>query len=101
CTKVTFSNGTSRTVVVQGIGLPAEGATQYYTHIFKGTGDDGASSVTVYLDTIAAIKDGGEEGALFVFKNGNERRLRWINEMDIRCPNNRQRLTPISPRFRR
>jgi hypothetical protein len=93
--KVTFTAGNSRTVLVLGFGQPNANFTEYYTHIFKGTGE-GNSAVTIYLDTIQAIRETTEQDALFVMKSGTERRLAWINELGMGGPSARLRALVVA-----
>jgi hypothetical protein len=88
--KVTFADRTTRTVTVLGIGQPSPDTTAYYTHVFKGTGQ-GNSAVTLWLDTIRAIREPSETDALFVMKSGDQRRLSWINEYGMGGPTFRLR----------
>lgn len=81
--KITFPSGNTRNVTVKGIG-PRD-ADEFYTHVFKGVGE-GDSRVTLYIDSIRVIKEPTDDDALFVMRDGTERRLSFINEYDFGGP---------------
>jgi hypothetical protein len=77
--KVTFLSGGSRTLMLQGVGWPGGIGD---THAFRGMGE-GNSLVSIWLDTIAAIKDTNADDALFIFKSGTERRLSFVTNNSV------------------
>ena len=69
--RITFPNGTTRNVDVQGVGCSAAMCSR----VFITAKDDSHSTARIWLDSLAAIKGVSENAALFVMKDGTERRL--------------------------
>ena len=70
--KVTLRGGQQRTVVLQGVGCSISMCSRVVVHA-----EDSRDALVhkTRLDAIAAIKDINGHDALFVFKDGTERRL--------------------------
>jgi hypothetical protein len=77
--KVTFLSGESRTLMLQGVGWFGGIGD---THAIRGIGE-GNSLVSIWLDTIAAIKDTNADDALFILKSGTERRLSFVDNNSV------------------
>jgi hypothetical protein len=70
--KLTFLNGESRTVVLEGVGCTSSMCSRVLVNGRK----PGDSVITkTWLDSIAAIQDVTKDDALFVFRDGTQRRL--------------------------
>ena len=75
--RMRFANGDVRTVTLEGVGC----SEALCSSVVVRTRAEGDSRVTrTWLDTIAAIKDITPETALFVLKNGTERRLSVVHD---------------------
>ena len=70
--KLTLLNGNSRMVTVEGVGCTAGMCSRVSLNSGK-LGDPVVSRT--WLDGISAIKDANKDDALFVFRDGSERRL--------------------------
>jgi len=75
--KLTYPSGTTRNVMILGIGIEYD--NEYRTHAIR-LRDEAESVVTVWIDTIRLIRNGNDESAVFVLKNGTERRLWFIGD---------------------
>ena len=76
--KVVSADGTSRTVRLEGVGCTESMCSRVF---IRSTGETGAPLRT-WFDSIALIKDVTSTDALFVMKDGTERRLGF--ETDLR-----------------
>ena len=70
--RLTLLNGTTRTVALEGVGCPVSLCSRV---VVKSTARGEPEPIETLLNTISAIKDITKDDALFVFKNGVERRL--------------------------
>ncbi len=70
--KLTLLNGESRTVVLEGVGCTGSMCSRVLVHGRK-PGDPVITKT--WLDSIAAIRDVAKDDALFVFRDGTQRRL--------------------------
>lgn len=77
--RITTTDGTSRTVVLEGIGCSASICSR--TVIKSKAPND--SRVNTWLDSLAAIKDTTATDALFVLKDGTARRLSLVNDFRV------------------
>ena len=68
---ITLANGSSRTVTLEGVGC-SETLCSRVAVLTRIHGD--AHVQRTRLDSLVAIKDISKDGALFVFKDGTERR---------------------------
>ena len=75
--KITFLDGASRTIMLQGVGCSV-GICSRHAIGARAASD---SLVNTWLDTIAAIKEATEDDAVFVFKDGTEQRLSFVHGM--------------------
>jgi len=73
--RLTLLDGESRTVLLEGVGCP----TSMCSRVSVDSKAAGDSVVTkTWLDSLTAIKDVSKADALFVFRDGSERRLSVI-----------------------
>lgn len=72
--KITYPSGATRNVTILGVGKAYDDG--YTTHALV-LRDEAESKVTIWIDTIRHIRNANDESALFVLKNGTERRL-WF-----------------------
>src|SRR5438132_295021 len=70
--KLTLLNGATRTVTLEGVGCPSGMCSRVSV---KGTLAGESVVSRTWLDSIAMIRDVTRDEALFVFRNGTERRL--------------------------
>jgi hypothetical protein len=71
--KLTFSNGTTRTLKFKGVGCAVSVCSRV---VIKSTvKPESLSQASTWLDSLAAIKDPTPRDALFVFKDGTQKRL--------------------------
>jgi hypothetical protein len=77
--RITLPDGTSRTVKLEGVGCPVGICSRV---AIKGIAP-GDSTVSTWLDTIAAIKDTTESDALFVKKDGTAQRLSLVYDFRV------------------
>jgi len=77
--KITMADGTSRTARLDGVGCSASICSR--TFIKGRAGNE--PPIRAWLDSIAAIKDTTATEALFVMRDGTERRLALINDFRV------------------
>ncbi|HXP87151.1 MAG TPA: hypothetical protein VN841_20640 [Bryobacteraceae bacterium] len=77
--KITLPGGTSRSVTLQGVGCPAAMCSRV---AIKGDAA-GHEEESVWIDTIAAIRDTTEHSALFVMRDGSERRWSLLHDFRV------------------
>ena len=77
--KLTMSDGTNRTVRLDGVGCSVSICSRVLIKAKTANG----SLVTIPLDTLFAIRDTTENSALFVLKNGSERRLSLLQDFRV------------------
>jgi hypothetical protein len=77
--KITMADGTSRTARLDGVGCSASICSR--TFIKGRTGNE--PPIEAWLDSIAAIKDTTATEALFVMRDGTERRLTLIKDFRV------------------
>jgi hypothetical protein len=77
--KVTMADGTSRTARLEGVGCSATICSRV---AITGKADSD-SLVKTWLDSIAAIRDTTPADALFVLKDGTERRLSFVTDFRV------------------
>lgn len=77
--RVTQLDGVTRTVKLEGIGCSASMCSRT---AIKGKGEHDAL-VRAWLDSIAAIKDTTESDALFVMKDGTQRRISLVTDFRV------------------
>ena len=71
--RVTFSNGTTRKLKFKGVGCAVSVCSR--VAIKSTVKPESFSHASTWLDSVTAIKDPTPRDALFVFKNGTQRRL--------------------------
>jgi hypothetical protein len=77
--KVVSADGTSRTVRLEGVGCTESVCSRVF---IRSKGKSGAPLRT-WFDSIASIKDGTAADALFVMKDGTERRLSFVTDFRV------------------
>jgi hypothetical protein len=77
--RITMPNGIVRTVKVQGVGC----SEAICSRAFIRGKVDSHSTATVWFDRISTIKDVTENAALFVMKDGTERRVAFIPDFRV------------------
>lgn len=78
-TRITLSDGATRTVKLEGVGCTASICSR--TSI-KGKAEH-ESIVKTWFDSIAAIKDTTDSDALFVMKDGTQRRMSLLKDFRV------------------
>ena len=76
---VISADGTSRTVRLNGIGCTESMCSRVF---IRSKGKGGAPTQT-WLDSIASIKDATANDALFVMRDGSERRLSYVTDFRV------------------
>jgi hypothetical protein len=69
--RVVSADGTSRTIRLEGVGCTESMCSRV---LIRGNRESGAP-IRTWLDSIAAIKDATANDALFVMRDGTERRM--------------------------
>jgi hypothetical protein len=77
--KVVSADGTTRTVKLEGIGC----TESMCSRVFIRNKDENGASVQTWLDSIASITDATASDALFVMKNGTQRRLSFVTDFRV------------------
>jgi hypothetical protein len=85
--KITMPDGTIRMARIEGLGCTASICSRV---VIKGKADDD-TLVSLWLDSIAAIKDTTENDALLVMKSGAEHRLSLVTDFRVLYLGNRLR----------
>ena len=86
-TRITLRDGTIRMATLEGLGCSRSICSRV---AIKGKAD-GKSMVSLWLDSIAAIKDITENNALLVMKNGTEQRMSLVTDFRVLYLANRSR----------
>ncbi|MBZ5635011.1 MAG: hypothetical protein LAO55_17965 [Acidobacteriia bacterium] len=77
--RVVSADGTSRTVRLEGVGCTESMCSRVF---IRSKGESGDPRRT-WLDSIASIKDATANDALFVMKDGTERRLAFMTDFRV------------------
>jgi hypothetical protein len=77
--KVIAADGTSRTVKLEGVGCTESMCSRVFIRSKSASG----APVQTWVDSIASIKAGPENDALFVMKDGTERRLTLVSDFRV------------------
>jgi hypothetical protein len=77
--RVVSADGTTRTVKLEGIGC----TESMCSRVFIRSKDENGAPVQTWLDSIASIKDATASDALFVMKNGTQRRLAFVPDFRV------------------
>jgi hypothetical protein len=75
--KLTLLNGEERTVLLEGVGCTSSMCSRVTINSGKpgNSGRPSEAVARIWLDSISAIKDVSKDDALFVFRDGTQRRL--------------------------
>jgi hypothetical protein len=77
--KIVSVDRTTRTVKLQGIGC----TESMCSRVFIRSKDENGAPVQIWLDSIASIQDATASNALFVMKNGSERRMGFVSDFRV------------------
>ena len=77
--RVTLPDGTHRTVTLDGFGCSAAICSRVFV---EGRTDDG-SAAKIWIDHLSAIRDITANSALFVMKDGTQKRLSLITDFRV------------------
>lgn len=76
---VVARDGTSRTIKLEGVGC----TESMCSRVFIRSKSAGGAPLQVWLDTLASVKDTSEHDALFVMRDGTERRLSFVSDFRV------------------
>jgi|SRR5579872_1323427 len=77
--RVTAADGTSRTIKLEGVGCTESMCSRVFIRSKSASG----ASLQTWLDAIASVKDPSENDALFVMRDGSERRLSFVPDFRV------------------
>jgi hypothetical protein len=77
--RVTAADGTSRTIRLEGLGC----TESMCSRVFIRTKSESGAPLQTWLDSVASIKGTSENNALFVMKDGTERRLSFVPDFRV------------------
>lgn len=77
--RVVAADGTSRTVRLEGVGCTESICSRVF---IRSKGESGATLRT-WFDSIVSIKDATANDALFVMRDGSERRLSYVPDFRV------------------
>lgn len=77
--RITSADGTSRSMKLEGVGCTESMCSRVF---IRSKSADGAP-LQVWLDSVASIKDPTDRDALFVMKDGTERRLGFVSDFRV------------------
>jgi hypothetical protein len=77
--RVTFSDGTDRTVTLEGVGC----SSAICSRLFIEARSNDESVVRMWIDTLSGVRDIRPASALFVMKDGTQRRLSLITDFRV------------------
>jgi hypothetical protein len=77
--RVVSADGTTRTVKLEGVGC----TESMCSRVFIRSMDENGAPVQTWLDSIASIQDATASDALFVMKNGTQRRLALVTDFRV------------------
>jgi hypothetical protein len=77
--KITLLNGETHTMKIEGVGCTASICSRT---VLKGK-DDHDAMVTTPFDSVAAIKDTTGHNALFVMRDGSQRRISLVTDFRV------------------
>jgi hypothetical protein len=77
--RVVSADGTNRTIKLEGVGC----TESMCSRVFIRSKSESGTSVQTWLDSVAAVKDTTNSDALFVMKDGTERRLTLMPDFRI------------------
>ena len=77
--RVTAADGTSRTIKLEGVGCTESICSRVFIRSKSASG----APLQTWLDSVASIKDTSENNALFVMRDGTERRLSFVPDFRV------------------
>jgi hypothetical protein len=77
--RMTAADGTSRTIKLEGVGCTERMCSRVFIRSKSASG----APLQTWLDSIASIKDATAHDALFVMKDGSERRLAFVTDFRV------------------
>jgi hypothetical protein len=77
--KAVFADGTSRTVRLEGVGCTESMCSRVFIRSKSASG----APLQTWLDSVASVRDTGENDALFVMRDGTERRLSFVPDFRV------------------
>jgi hypothetical protein len=77
--RVTAADGTSRTIKLEGVGCTESMCSRVFIRSKSASG----APLQTWLDSVASIKDASENDALFVMRDGTERRLSFVPDFRV------------------
>lgn len=77
--QVILADGSSRTVRLEGVGCSESMCSRVFIRSKGGSG----APLRTWIDSIASIKDTTDNDALFVMKDGTERRLAFVPDFRV------------------
>jgi len=77
--RVTSADGTSKTIRLEGLGC----TESMCSRVFIRTKSESWAPLQTWLDSVASIKDTTASDALFVMKDGTERRLTLVSDFRV------------------
>jgi hypothetical protein len=77
--RVTAVDGTSRPIKLEGVGCTESMCSRVFIRSKSATG----APLQTWLDSVASIKDATATDALFVMKDGSERRLAMVPDFRV------------------
>jgi hypothetical protein len=77
--KVTLADGSSRTVRLEGVGC----SESMCSRVFISSTSEAGVPLRTWIDSIASIKDATATDALFVMRDGTERRLAFVPDFRV------------------
>ena len=77
--RVTEADGTSRTIKLEGVGCTESMCSRVFIRSKSASG----APLQTWLDSVASVKDTSEKGALFVMRDGTERRLSFVPDFRV------------------
>jgi len=77
--RVTATDGTSRTIKLEGVGCTESMCSKVFIRSKSANG----APLQTWLDSVASVKDTSENDALFVMRDGTERRLSFVPDFRV------------------
>ena len=77
--RVISADGTSRSMKLEGVGCTESMCSRVFIRSKSANG----APLQIWLDSVASIKDLTDRDALFVMKDGTERRLAFVSDFRV------------------
>jgi hypothetical protein len=77
--RVTSADGTSRTIKLEGVGCTESMCSRVFIRSKSASG----APLQTWLDSVASVKDTPANDALFVMRDGTERRLSFASDFRV------------------